>query len=70
LTGNSSGDGESGRIGSLEVSMRPPEVFVRPLEHGEAVALKRRHPPPYCGRPPSAALADEAERDATPRRRQ
>ena len=22
--------------------MRPPEVFVRPLVHGEAVALKRR----------------------------
>jgi transposase len=26
----------------MEVVMRPPEVFVRPLAHGEAVALKRR----------------------------
>jgi len=26
----------------IEVVMRPPEVFVRPLGHGEAVALKRR----------------------------
>jgi hypothetical protein len=36
------GDGESGRIRSLEVSMRPPEVFVRPPSHEEAVTLKRR----------------------------
>src|SRR5438445_13878780 len=27
---------------SLEVVMRPPEVFVRPLAHGEAVALESR----------------------------
>ena len=27
---------------SLGVAMRPPEVFVRPLAHGEAVTLKRR----------------------------
>jgi transposase len=26
----------------MEVVMRPPEVFVRPLAHGEAVTLKRR----------------------------
>lgn len=26
----------------MEVEMRPPEVFVRPLAHGEAVGLKRR----------------------------
>src|SRR3954447_1451130 len=26
----------------MEVMMRPPEVFVRPLEHPEAVALKRK----------------------------
>jgi transposase len=26
----------------MEVLMRPPEVFVRPLAHGEAVTLKRR----------------------------
>jgi transposase len=36
------GGGELGRITSLEVVVRPPEVFVRPLAHGEAVALKRR----------------------------
>jgi transposase len=34
-------DGEWGRIASLEVVMRPPEVFVRPLSHREAVRLKR-----------------------------
>jgi transposase len=34
--------GEEGRIPMMEVQMRPPEVFVRPLGHGEAVALKRR----------------------------
>jgi len=33
---------EQGRMHpSLEVVMRPPEVFVRPLAHGEAVRLKR-----------------------------
>jgi hypothetical protein len=35
-------DGEWGRISILEVMVRPPEVFVRPLAHGEAVALKSR----------------------------
>ena len=34
-------DGEWGRIPSLEVVMRPPEVFVRSLSHQEAVKLKR-----------------------------
>jgi transposase len=33
--------GEWERIPSLEVVMRPPEVFVRPLSHQEAVRLKR-----------------------------
>ena len=31
-----------GRIAIREVVVRPPEVFVRPLAHEEAVALKRR----------------------------
>jgi transposase len=35
-------DGEFGRISTVEVVMRPPEVFVRSLAHEEAVALKRR----------------------------
>src|SRR5215210_2709658 len=34
--------GEWGRISTVEVVVRPAEVFVRPLEHGEAVALKRK----------------------------
>ena len=34
--------GEWGRIAIVEVMVRPPEVFVRPLAHEEAVALKRR----------------------------
>jgi transposase len=34
--------GEQGCIATMEVVMRPPEVFVRQLAHGEAVALKRR----------------------------
>jgi transposase len=34
--------GEWGCISTLEVVMRPPEVFVRPLAHEEAVTLKRR----------------------------
>jgi transposase len=34
--------GEWGRISIVEVVVRPPEVFVRALEHGEAVALKRK----------------------------
>jgi hypothetical protein len=33
--------GEWGRISTVEVVMRPPEVFVRPLSHQEAVKLKR-----------------------------
>ena len=33
--------GEGRRISTLEVAMRPPEVFVRPLLHDEAVCLKR-----------------------------
>jgi transposase len=33
--------GELGGISTLEVQMRPPEVFVRPLLHDEAVRLKR-----------------------------
>jgi transposase len=35
------GGGEWGGISSVEVAMRPPEVFVRPLLHDEAVRLKR-----------------------------
>jgi transposase len=34
-------DGELGCISTVEVVMRPPEVFVRPLSHEEAVRLKR-----------------------------
>jgi transposase len=33
--------GELGCISTVEVAMRPPEVFVRPLLHDEAVRLKR-----------------------------
>jgi transposase len=33
--------GELGCISTLEVLMRPPEVFVRPLAHEEALRLKR-----------------------------
>jgi transposase len=33
--------GEHGWISTVEVVMRPPEVFVRPLLHDEAVRLKR-----------------------------
>jgi transposase len=33
--------GEWGCISTVEVVMRPPEVFVRPLSHQEAVKLKR-----------------------------
>jgi hypothetical protein len=36
------GGGEWGRISIVEVRVRPPEVFVRPLEHAEATALKSR----------------------------
>lgn len=32
---------ESGCISTVEVVMRPPSVFVRPLLHEEAVRLKR-----------------------------
>src|SRR4051812_3811261 len=34
-------DGELGGIFAVEVMMRPPEVFVRPLLHEEGVRLKR-----------------------------
>ena len=34
--------GEVGRIRPVEVRMRPPEVFVRPLAHAEATAFKSR----------------------------
>lgn len=34
--------GEWGPITSEEVVVRPPEVFVRPLAHAEATALKSR----------------------------
>jgi transposase len=34
--------GEWGRISTVEVVVRPPEVFVRPLGHEEALALKSR----------------------------
>ncbi|HEY0361794.1 MAG TPA: hypothetical protein VGC83_05895, partial [Solirubrobacteraceae bacterium] len=34
--------GEWGRISTVEVVVRPPEVFVRPLAHEEAVTLTRR----------------------------
>ena len=34
--------GEWGCISIVEVVMRPPEVFVRPLAHEEAFALKRK----------------------------
>ncbi|MGA2007147.1 MAG: IS630 family transposase [Solirubrobacteraceae bacterium] len=33
--------GELGCISTVEVAMRPPEVFVRPLSHEEALRLKR-----------------------------
>jgi len=33
---------ELGCTATLEVFVRPPEVFVRPLEHAEAVALKSK----------------------------
>ena len=33
--------GEWGRVFTVEVMMRPPEVFVRPLLHEETVRLKR-----------------------------
>ena len=33
--------GEVGGISIVEVSMRPAEVFVRPLLHDEAIRLKR-----------------------------
>jgi hypothetical protein len=34
--------GEWGGISTVEVVVRPPEVFVRPLAHAEATALKSR----------------------------
>lgn len=41
LAGTSGAGVEYGRMSSLEVAMRPPSVFVRPLLHEEAVRLKR-----------------------------
>ncbi len=38
----SAGSGvETGDVSTVEVVMRPPSVFVRPLQHEEAVRLKR-----------------------------
>jgi transposase len=39
---NLAAGGEWGRISTVEVAMRPAEVFVRPLAHDEALTLKRR----------------------------
>jgi hypothetical protein len=41
LAGSVAAGVESGRVSTLEVMMRPPSVFVRPLLHEEAVRLKR-----------------------------
>ena len=51
-------DGECGCISTLEVVMRPPEVFVRPLLHDEAVRLKRlsKSAKHQCTRQRAAAL--------------
>jgi transposase len=51
-------DGELGRISTVEVVMRPPEVFVRPLLHDEAVRLKRlsKRAKHQCTRQRAAAL--------------
>ncbi len=51
-------DGESGCISTVEVVMRPPEVFVRPLLHEEAVRLKRlsKRAKHQCTRQRAAAL--------------
>jgi transposase len=52
------GDGELGCISTVEVVMRPPEVFVRPLLHEEAVRLKRlsKRAKHQCTRQRAAAL--------------
>jgi hypothetical protein len=34
--------GELGCIRPVEVRVRPPEVFVRPLDHADAIALKSK----------------------------
>jgi hypothetical protein len=49
---------EYGRISSLEVAMRPPSVFVRSLQHEEAVRLKRlsRRAKHECTRQRAAVL--------------
>jgi transposase len=51
-------DGELGCISTEEVVMRPPEVFVRPLLHEEAVRLKRlsKRAKHQCTRQRAAAL--------------
>ena len=51
-------DGELGCISTVEVVMRPPEVFVRPLLHEEAVRLKRlsKRAKHQCTRQRAAAL--------------
>jgi transposase len=51
-------DGELGCISTVEVAMRPPEVFVRPLLHDEAVRLKRlsKRAKHQCTRQRAAAL--------------
>ena len=51
-------DGELRRISTVEVVMRPPEVFVRPLLHEEAVRLKRlsKRAKHQCTRQRAAAL--------------
>jgi transposase len=50
--------GELGCISTVEVMMRPPEVFVRPLLHQEAVRLKRlsKRAKHQCTRQRAAAL--------------
>ena len=50
--------GEDGGISTVEVVMRPPEVFVRPLLHDEAVRLKRlsKRAKHFCTRQRAAIL--------------
>ena len=52
------GGGEWGCISTVEVVMRPPEVFVRPLLHDEAVRLKRlsKRAKHQCARQRAAVL--------------
>jgi transposase len=57
-----------GRISSLEVVMRPPSVFVRPLLHEEAVRLKRlsRRAKHECTRQRASVLLASNVRMAVP----